>query len=745
MTRIKRIDKATDFGSYLSFSWDTQNTEDFKRYNLLYGWNYSGKTTLSRMFAFLQKPELPEAITGHFEVTIEKPDGNTTTIDSRSHQSALPVRVFNRDFVSANFEQEHNAPAVHILGESVRHLRDEIKKRDKQIERQRTLIESFGSQQTKHKSGIDLKMRDFARTIDAVIGGRYNRTHLDKRLPKVRQNPVAYLLNVAALGSYKKTLATSGDYKVIPETIPNPPDIPQLFESAKILLSRSATNQAIDELKNDPVLEDWLRTGLNIHQEKDSCLFCGNPLQTAVLDKLNAHFDRELEKLRDDIRRFMQNTLPESFRVDFPETDRFLPHLRQGYNELRARGMKWKERCDKQLETLRIALDEKLKSGLDKGIALEDFPKPFEDWTSLLVGIIAAIREHNGQVGDTGKVTEQAREKIEAHYIAELCNEVDFTQADTIQNTFERRVARRQSLITKCKQRIGNLEDEIRRNSVAAERLNELLQILLPNSNVKAHPVNDSTFEFQRDGNPARHLSDGEKTAITFAYFLITLEDQGSSIEDLIVFVDDPISSLDSNHIYTVWSLINERLKQCNQLFVSTHNSELFTLIKDEWIHTRREQQNFLSEHAGYWISRYTDQAGQPQSRMEKLPDLLRKYKSEYQFVYSCLHAFAYASTPSPHEAYTAPNLLRKFLEAYLGFRKPSGGAWHAKLDLLIGCPVRRKEIHKFTDDASHIQKPARITEHPSYLTNAQSLCKEVIEALQAKDQGHFDSLGALI
>jgi wobble nucleotide-excising tRNase len=389
-------------------------------------------------------------------------------------------------------------------------------------------------------------------------------------------------------------------------------------------------------------------------------------------------------------------------------------------------------------------LDEKLKSGLDRDIALEDFPKPIEDWTSLKGVIISAISEHNGQIGDTGKVTEQAREKIEAHYIAELCNEVDFTQADTIQNTFKRRVTRRQSLITKCRQRISNLEDEIRRNSVAAERLNELLQILLPNSNVKAHPINDSTFEFQRDGNPARYLSDGEKTAITFAYFLITLEDQGSSIEDFTVFIDDPISSLDSNHIYAVWSLINERLKQCNQLFVSTHNSELFTLIKDEWVNARN-QQNFSAEHAGYWISRYTDQSGQPQSKIEKLPDLLRKYKSEYQFVYACLHTFAYAQTPSPHEAYTAPNLLRKFLEAYLGFRKPSGGAWHAKLDLLIDCPVRRKEIHKFSDDASHIQKPARITEHPSYLANAQSLCKEVIEALRAKDLGHHGSLGELL
>lgn len=165
MSQVRRIDAAINFGSYCSFTWDT-TTEDFKRYNLLYGWNYSGKTTLSRMFAFLQRSVLPDGITGHFQATIEDHQGNTTTLDSRTRQTSLPVRVFNRDFVSANFEQEHNAPAIHILGENVKHLRDIIVKRRKQIERQNCSISTLIAEQSQTKIVVDHRKTDFAR-----IGG----------------------------------------------------------------------------------------------------------------------------------------------------------------------------------------------------------------------------------------------------------------------------------------------------------------------------------------------------------------------------------------------------------------------------------------------------------------------------------------------------------------------------------------------------------------------------------------------
>jgi len=43
---IKRVSKINQFGIFRHFAWDSDTVDDFGRYNLLYGWKYSGKTTL---------------------------------------------------------------------------------------------------------------------------------------------------------------------------------------------------------------------------------------------------------------------------------------------------------------------------------------------------------------------------------------------------------------------------------------------------------------------------------------------------------------------------------------------------------------------------------------------------------------------------------------------------------------------------------------------------------------------------
>lgn len=46
---ISRIRQIKSFGVFSDFQWPV-GLPDFKQYNLIYGWNYSGKTTLSRVF-----------------------------------------------------------------------------------------------------------------------------------------------------------------------------------------------------------------------------------------------------------------------------------------------------------------------------------------------------------------------------------------------------------------------------------------------------------------------------------------------------------------------------------------------------------------------------------------------------------------------------------------------------------------------------------------------------------------------
>jgi wobble nucleotide-excising tRNase len=52
---IRTIQRLKAFGVFADFRWPADLPE-FKQFNLIYGWNYSGKTTLSRAFrCFEQK------------------------------------------------------------------------------------------------------------------------------------------------------------------------------------------------------------------------------------------------------------------------------------------------------------------------------------------------------------------------------------------------------------------------------------------------------------------------------------------------------------------------------------------------------------------------------------------------------------------------------------------------------------------------------------------------------------------
>ncbi|WP_394798614.1 AAA family ATPase, partial [Chryseobacterium indologenes] len=65
--------------------------------------------------------------------------------------------------------------------------------------------------------------------------------------------------------------------------------------------------------------------------------------------------------------------------------------------------------------------------------------------------------------------------------------------------------------------------------------------------------LDDATKKFilLRDNQNASNFSEGEKTAIAFSHFLVSIKalESKNKFKDYIVFIDDPISSLDGNHI----------------------------------------------------------------------------------------------------------------------------------------------------------------------------------------------------
>ncbi len=98
---ITKIPLLKNLGIYQNFVWDASALDDFRKFNLFYGWNGSGKSTLAKLFYQLVKkqPILGEDF-GEFQFKIEV---DRAIIDENSFErNTLNLFVFNSSFVEDN-------------------------------------------------------------------------------------------------------------------------------------------------------------------------------------------------------------------------------------------------------------------------------------------------------------------------------------------------------------------------------------------------------------------------------------------------------------------------------------------------------------------------------------------------------------------------------------------------------------------------------------------------------------------
>ena len=101
---IKRIDFIKDFGIFKNFVWNSvPDLEEFKEKNIFYGWNYSGKTTLSRLFSSLRDKEIHQ----HYKDASFKITSDSGQVDNNSIASfPYKVLVFNSEYCRDNLRWE---------------------------------------------------------------------------------------------------------------------------------------------------------------------------------------------------------------------------------------------------------------------------------------------------------------------------------------------------------------------------------------------------------------------------------------------------------------------------------------------------------------------------------------------------------------------------------------------------------------------------------------------------------------
>lgn len=730
---FRRIESISQAAVWDGYDGRTSAAPDFARYNLIYGWNASGKTTLSRVFGLLNGPTASRLPAGaHVRVSMGQ-----EVLDSRKERDRgrVPVCIFNRDFIDANLQRDDytEAPALFIVGEDNIRLNNRIASLTGRRARVAELYRSVKTKQSETSAAREKAATDLARDAGTMLGVRDFRAPNLKGIQQRLTTPADHLLDAANLQAMVNQARDQSEFAPIgnlPVVVPSP--TPGVDDVAG-LLKETPRQNTIKRLADDPALSNWIRTGLRFHEQATICAFCGNDAAQALEAYAN-HFSDEYRRqhaaITEAIGRLEQHRQAHSF----PHEKEWVPDVRAKVQAALSRLSAWETRESNTRANWVALLREKL-SNMETKFTVEAVEDRAPELTDILSELHLAKDDHNRACDERAARRRDAAEKVKEHFAARFVLDPGATEAITFLSQVEAELSRIKTVGQKIAVQAAMANSELQRSSVAASQINGLLKRLL-GPRISVEQAQDNRIQFIREGQPAANMSDGERTAISLAYFLVSLGQNGQRLEDLVVFVDDPICSLDANHIYDVAYLLITSLKACRQIFISTHNSEFFNTIKQDWAGRGGK---FKPQHVAYLIHR----EGGGTSQLLVLPDHLAKFRSDYHHVFYCLRQFQ-ASTSQEVDAYlSCPNLLRRFLEMYLGFRRPTPKGYLTKLDVLFDDEVERGAVARYVDEGSHSASTLRLLEFSDFPAMSRGMVERVMRALERVDPDHYSVLVA--
>jgi wobble nucleotide-excising tRNase len=744
LTQIKKIKSLGVFDNYTAAA----ELPAFGRFNVVYGENGSGKTTLSRLLACLEAgthPDHPD-----LEYSIESQSGALT----QGTKYLRGVRVFNSDYVEANIGR-FDGPLRHILiiGEENKAVADELKTEIATREDRTRKIATVSTAVAKLDNDKGKLFSQIAKTIGEATSGSTLRSYRkpDAEVAFGRLADAKPLTN-KELEIHRATVRQEQMPAMSPLGLPSlvmnggEIDVVEFTANAgkraEAFLMRSAQAAVIERLVKNPAIAAWVDEGVHIHAGADRCEFCDQPLPAERMKAIAKHFSVEDRKLKEELESecsALAASMKSLSSMPLPDRLAFYSELRVDYDTTIKNFAERRDQLIAQLGTVRDALTEKLT------LRTTAYERQIDCDPAALVSaceaIQAIIKRHQDKTASFDKAKDAAAKAIETHYLLTIKEQVDGlvkqaatlkSEADLLRDGGEGLPDKRslgelsQSIIAK-QARVSNAH-------AGGEGLTNHLKQFLGRTDLRFESGDDG-YQVLRRGKPAKRLSEGEKTAIAFLYFLVQLKDRNFNLAEGVVVIDDPISSLDSSAIYQAFSFLKNETKDAKQLFILTHNFEFLKLLIN-WVENIR---GLKKADTSYTMVTCTETAQGRSAHLAPLDQLLIEHATEYHYLFKVLYTFQ--SDGTILSCYHIPNIARKVLETFLDFHVPSKGSLYAKLDQVKFDGHKKTAINKFANDLSHHTGKGF---DPALVAESQKNAKYLLEMIKAVAPLHYDGLEAL-
>jgi len=791
---IEKIDSIKSMAVFSDFNWTSSvrykdnSIASFKNINILYGRNYSGKTTLSRIFRAMETGYISDKYTSpEFQLSF---NGGISATQSTLTEHDQVIRVFNEDFVKENLrfivDDEHTINSFAILGEDNAMLEQKIEQSHIELGKEEDKsgligkqIEATGAYQSAKRShddkfnGLENKLKDKANKAGAGIkhnkifgDANYNIVSIKKDIKTVSKSTYTQVTPEQADKHYE--LLKEDPKLEISESSAFNLKYTSLISKAKVLVEKKIeASEPIKELLNDAVLETWVRKGREHHEDKRTeCAFCGNELPADLWEKLDKHFNQQSEGLRTEIEGVIQlietekTRIPELLKIKISD---FYSSFSSDLEALEEQFTKQSTAYFEALEAIKTQLEVR-KSDIFTALSFSEPTSAEQNLDAIRVTYENLRTKSNDFTESLSAQQLKAKLALRLNAVFTFITDIKYNDEcmaiETLKvtvDTTEKTKNEAQAKVSEKKDHISELKAQLKDESKGADRVNHYLNNFFGHQSLSLKAVENLSdgipagyrFEVIRNDKKAFHLSEGECSLIAFCYFMAKLDDIDTKGNQPIIWIDDPISSLDANHIFFVYSLINAEIvtpekyddngeekerERFKQLFISTHSLEFLKYLK-------RLPGALTKSKSQYFIINRVDQ----ESHVALMPKHLREYVTEFNYLFEQIHKCALIEVVDD-ENYTTfyhfGNNARKFFEIYLYYRYPNKGMNKETLCQFFGeeripAVLTDRINNEYSHMAGVFERGATPVEVPEMKTAA--IC--ILQKIKEKDPDQYSSL----
>lgn len=715
--------------------------DNLKKVNFFFGYNGTGKSTIAKYLYNQSKP-----------IEYRSMDFEYCSLNGLD-EDEQEIFVYDTEFVKRNFVNNDKLKGIFSLNEGNEEIENKIlllQSKKENIEKYIETSHSFEQKQDGKITDLErevldkcFRKRDSFNTFHKITlqHNRNKKNHYQK-INQVRAQLADFESDLEDLSNrYSKYF--DEEYTLINEEV----NFDLFFQILEVEIE---LNLLLDEViigNKDVNIADiieklnistWVKQGIE-YIDEEVCPFCQqNTINEELKNEFSKYFDesyiKKIEKIENKILRYKMliNDLIKNINDIVGE-----------YNEDNMAGL-LATNINQRFQDNMSIIDAKLEKPNEKKAITKSFNFYIE-----FLKINSSILEYNTDVTNIDSHKNSLITDIWKYMAKESISILDkYDDKNNNINLLKQRIRnsrdnQRQKKVA-LKSEIEELREQVVNTRDAVEKINKILhQTGFSDFSIEENEIDENnitTYYLKRDEeeNVFKSLSEGEKNFISFLYFLQSCVGnyERESTKKKIIVIDDPVSSMDSQVLYVVTTLIRELIKRKSnrgnekKQILNPNIQQVFILSHNAYFYKEVSLKHRICTNKEHHFVRKKEHKTEIESRGDNC-----FMKSDYLLLWDSLNELK--QEDNIQHNITTYNTMRRIIESYsnfLGFHGNSGWGALEEIDESDSnyhiCSALISEIN----DSSHGTYPLenfyfqRISnENPSQLFNAFELIFQYI------------------